>query len=441
MRLSLSHSNSSGRSLTGASLKRALIRSRDRRAAGKAARLAVAALLAATALGAAESPQAGELCGQAGGIASELATISGMKLHHPVPCDFITKEKVNEFLKKRVKEATTPDDIRAEELTLKKFGFVPPDFNLEKTTIDLLTEQAAAFYDYDKKKLFVTETTAPETQSPVLAHELSHAIADQNFNLGKFIRQGRKSDDGATARLAIMEGQATWLMSEYLARKLGQSLKNSPSLVRMMSALTDSSGQFPVFDSAPLYLRQTLVFPYTKGMLFQQAVVERDGDAAFSEVFQRPPVSTQQILHPEKYFDQAKPTEPELPDPKLPRSFKSLAGGSVGELDHEVLLEQYAGKPASDEIGPHWRGGVFELREDKKAARVVLLYAVQWDSSEIARRYFDAYRTAMSKKWKKMTVSSESPASVTGTGDDGRFELRLSGNTVTSMEGLPPAIN
>ena len=394
--------------------------------------------LAACALpAAAESVRASELCGQAAGIAMELATISGMKLHHPVPCDLISKDQVNDFLKKRVKEATTPDEIRGEELTLKKFGFVPADFNLEKTTIDLLTEQAAAFYDYDKKKLFVTETTSPDTQSPVLAHELSHAIADQNFNLGKFIRQGRKSDDGATARLAIMEGQATWLMSEYLARKLGQSLKNSPSLVRMMSAMADSAGQYPVFDSAPLYLRQTLIFPYTKGMLFQQAVIEHDGDEGFAEVFRRPPASTQQILHPEKYFKTEAPASPALPDPKLPRGFKSLVGGSMGELDHEVLLEQFAGKQASDDIGPHWNGATFELRENKKAARVVLLYAVEWDSPEIARRYFDAYRQVLAKKWKKMNVTKETADLVTGTGDDGHFELRLAGKLVTSMEGLP----
>ena len=74
----------------------------------------------------------------------------------------------------------------------------------------------------------------------MLAHELSHALADQNFNLARFIRQGRKSDDGASARLAVMEGQATWLMSEFLARKTGQSLKNSPSLVAMMSNLSEN---------------------------------------------------------------------------------------------------------------------------------------------------------------------------------------------------------
>ena len=403
-----------------------------------AAALVATALLVYAAPAAEESPKAAELCGQAPGIASELATISGLKLHHPVPCDLITKDKVNEFLKKRVKEATTPDEIRAEELTLKKFGFVPADFNLEKTTIDLLTEQAAAFYDYDKKKLFVTETTSPETQLPVLAHELSHAIADQNFNLGKFIRQGRKSDDGATARLAIMEGQATWLMSEYLARKLGQSLKDSPSLVQMMSAMADSSGQYPVFDKSPLYLRETLIFPYTKGMLFQQAVVEHDGNDAFAEVFRRPPVSTQQILHPDRYFHPTTPAQPDLPDLKLPHGYKSLVGGSLGELDHELLLQQFVSKAAADDIGPHWSGAAFDLQENKKEGRVVLLYAAQWDSPEVARRYFDAYRQVLTKKWKKMTITSETADSVAGTGDDGRFELHCNGAVVTSIEGLAP---
>lgn len=384
-------------------------------------------------------PRAKDLCGEANHIAQDLTKISGMPLRHAVPCDFITKGKINEFLNKRVKEVAKPEEIRAEELTLKKFGLVPQDFDLAKNTVDLLTEQAAAFYDYDKKKLFITESTPEETQEPVLAHELSHALADQSFNLARFIRKGHKSDDGAAARLAVMEGQATWMMSEYLARKNGQSLKDSPGLVAMMSNLSESSGgQYPVFENAPLYLRLTLVFPYTKGMLFQNAVFQRDGQYGFAEVFRRPPVSTQQIIHPEKYFSNVKPTEPELPDPHLPRSYKGLVGGSLGELEHGVLLEQFAGKQLSGEIAPHWRGSVFELREDKKAGFVVLLYAVEWENEEAARQYFRAYREGLAKKWKKLSVDSESADSVTGTGDDGRFELHRNGVFVTSVEGLPP---
>jgi hypothetical protein len=390
----------------------------------------------------AQSSRAQEVCGLANRIVLDLTRISGMKLRHPVPCDYITKEKINAFLKERMKDAASPEEIRAEELTLKKFGFVPPDFDLAKTTVDLLTEQAAAFYDYHKKKLFITDSTPSDTQEPVLAHELSHALADQNFNLARFIRQGRKSDDGSTARLAVMEGQATWLMSEYLARKNGRSLKDSPDLASSMSRLGEgSAGDFPVYDNAPLYMRLTLVFPYATGMLFQNAVCERDGQAGFAEVFRRAPVSTQQVIHPEDYFSNVKPTQPELPDAHLPRGYKSLVGGELGELDHAVLLEQFAGKERAAEIAPHWRGCNFELRENKKAGRVVLLYAAEWDSEESARRYFAAYREALGKKWKKMSVASETADSVTGSGDDGRFELRRKGAIVTSVEGLDTAIN
>jgi len=125
----------------------------------------------------------------------------------------------------------------------------------------------------------------------VLAHELSHALADQNFNLARFIRQGRKSDDGSTARLAVMEGQATWLMSEYLARKSGRSLKDSPALASSMSRLGEEPAGVPVYDNAPLYMRLTLVFPYARGMLFQNARVRARREEGFGEVFRRAPVA------------------------------------------------------------------------------------------------------------------------------------------------------
>ena len=184
-------------------------------------------------------------CRQVPEISRQLSEITGLPLRRPVPCSFIDKQQVNAFLKQRLKEETTPEDIRAEELTLKKFGLVPADFDLAASTVDLLTEQAAAFYDYHKRKLFLTGATGGESQDTVLAHELAHALADQNFNLARYIKQGRKSDDGSTARLSVMEGQATWLMSEYAARHLGQTLLGNPALAASMAGMTDSgAGDF-----------------------------------------------------------------------------------------------------------------------------------------------------------------------------------------------------
>jgi hypothetical protein len=371
----------------------------------------------------------------------ELANISGLRLHRKVPSDLISKDKVNAFLKKKVKEVSTPNELRAEELTLKKFGLVPPDFNLAQTTVDVLTEQAAAFYDYHAKKLFITDWTPSATREAALAHELAHALADQHFNLKRFIRKARESDDEALARMAVMEGQATWLMSEFLARRTGETLVHNDALADRMNRMSDSggTGEFPVFEGSPLYIRATLIFPYTGGMRFQQAVVDKNDKAAFAEVFQRPPVSTQQILHPDKYFAAAKPAAPDLPKPPpFVQGYKGLIGGTFGELDHQVLLEQYAGKPAAEEIAPHWRGGQYEIIENKKKDRSILLYASRWEDAASARKFFEAYRKAMSGKWKKMVVSEDQGDTLKGRGDDGDFVLHVEGSVVTSIEGLEP---
>ncbi len=250
-----------------------------------------------------------------------------------MPAEIITRDKVKEFLEKRMKDVASPEEVRVEELTLKKFGLVPPEFDLAKNTVDLLTEQAAAFYDFNRKKLFITDWTPSATREPALVHELGHALADQNVNLGRFIKQGRKSDDGSMARLAVMEGQASWLMAEYLARKAGQSLATSPATLESMAhGIEAGAGEFPVFEGEPLYLRQTLVFPYTKGLLFQNVVYQRMGKSAFAEVFRRPPISTRQILHPEAYFAESAPTQPALPQFPEAHGYKRIVDGSVGEL-------------------------------------------------------------------------------------------------------------
>jgi len=373
----------------------------------------------------------------------ELNQITGLKIHHKVPFDLISKDQVNTFLKDRVEEKSSQEDLRVEEIGLKKFGFVPQDFDLKKSEVDLLTEQSAAFYDYHKKKLYITDWASKEMREEALVHELAHALADQNFHLERFINKGADDDDLSMAREAVMEGQATWLMSEAVERRNGLTLKGSPEAVERMSRSMESGEkEYPVFESTPVYLRRTLVFPYTQGMLFQNAVVEKDGETAFAEVFRHPPVSTQQILHPEKYFAHAMPTKPPLPRFSGGRGYKQLALGTMGELDHALLIEQYLDKKRADEIAPHWRGGVYALEEKKKEKRVVLEYAVEWENAEWARRYFAAYQEVLRKKWRKIEVRSDGDSTFAGLGDDGYFVVRLAGAVVTSLEGLrDPAVD
>jgi hypothetical protein len=406
----------------------------------KALIVALLALLLAVAAAPAQSgvdvSQAREIFSEIDGILQDLHEITGFKIKHRVPAEIITRDKVKEFLEKRMKEASSPEEIRVEELTLKKFGLVPQDFDLAKNTVDLLTEQAAAFYDFHRKRMFITDWTPSATREPALVHELGHALADQNVNLEKFIKQGQKSDDGSMARLAVMEGQASWLMAEYLARKTGQSLATSPALLDTMAhSIESGANEFPVFESEPLYLRETLTFPYSQGLLFQNAVYERMKQKAFDEVFRKPPVSSQQILHPDTYFSGLEPARPALPQLANAHGYKRIADGTVGELDHSVLLEQYAGREESAAVSPHWRGGAYALLEHRSPERVVLLYAVEWDDAASAGHYFRLYRQVLEKKWKHLAIESESPTTLSGAGDDGHFLVQLTGNLVTSVEG------
>jgi hypothetical protein len=367
----------------------------------------------------------------------DLNQITGLKIHRQVPYDLISKNQVNQFLKDRIKQEADPEDLRIEELSLKKFGFVPQDFDLAKTEVELLTEQAAAFYDYHKKKLYITDWAPKDMREEALIHELAHALADQNFHLERFIRKGSDDDDLSMAREAVMEGQATWLMSETVERRAGQTLKGSPDSVELMSKAMDSGGKdYPVFDSSPLYLRRTLVFPYTQGLLFQNAVVEKLDRGAFAEVFRHPPVSTQQILHPEKYFMHEAPTHPALPRLSAGKGYKKVAVGTMGELDHALLIEQFLDAERAKQIAPHWRGGAYALEEKKSEQRVVLEYSVEWEDADWARQYFEAYENVLRKKWRKIEVQQGDDSIFAGRGDDGYFVVRVEGTVVRSLEGL-----
>ncbi len=367
----------------------------------------------------------------------DLAEVTGLAWRRPVKYELIDRSHVEKFMRDRLKDSVKPGEVRAEEITLKKFGFVPPDFDLGKSTVDLLTEQAAAFYDFHKKKLFLTDWASSEMQDSALVHELAHALADQHFNLGRFIEQSGKSDDSALARMAVMEGQASWLMTEVLARRRGQSLIGRPELAEALSRPSDAGNSaYPVFNTVPLYLRETLVFPYNAGLRFQNAVVEKYGKEAFGRVFRQPPVSSRQILHPDDYFSAVEPVSIQPPPLPSTRGLHRLSEGMLGELDFAILLEEHAGKAASAEVSPHWRGGAYAVWERKDKSRSILAYSVEWDSEDMARRYFDLYAAVQAKKWKKREVREQSAAEVTGLGDDGRFIVRVHASTVSVIEGL-----
>ena len=401
-------------------------------------RLLACLLLTAVLLGAAEWPLFSEI----GAIEQGLSEITGLRFTRHVPYALINKEQLRRYLEDRIKEIK-PADIRAEELTLKLLGLIPPDFDLRQNTVDLLTEQAAAFYDYNKRKLFVLEgSDAGSEERMVLVHELAHALADQHFPLRKYIREGSESDDGSTARLAVMEGQATWLMAAYLSKLGGGPAEVPDAVLQLMTNPTDSTPeQYPVFSQAPPYIRDSLVFPYNEGMLFQNAVFKKLGREAFAEVFRHPPVSTQQILHPDRYLAHSAPGMPDPPAVPEHRQVRELGDGTLGEFDFRVLLSQYTTKEEGEQAATHLTGGSYELYEYKHGKLPVLALTSAWDSEESAGRYLKLYGQVLKGKWKKLDIASQSATEITGHGDSGYFRIWKDGARVYQLEGLKSPVH
>ena len=405
-------------------------------------RLGLFLSLACAALAQNLAPPTNAIFSQVDDILQTLSDITGWRVQRTVPAEILSKDNFRQMVEEGVKDAEGDKETRAAEIALKMFGLVPQDFNLAQESGDLLAEQAAAFYDYKKKRLFVLDSTKADNEQLIaLAHELAHALADQQHPLQKFIRDA-DGDEQSTARQAVIEGQATWLSWAYLSKKAGGRGEVPPALVDRLAEGAGASGDdFPVFSQAPLYIRESLTFPYTEGMRFQDAVYRDLGPAAFERVFRDPPRSTQHIMHPETYLAGRMPTMPVLPRlevavGKEARHFRILTDGDVGEFDYSVLLRQYIGEAEGREAATHWRGGVYRLYEHKKEKYPVLAHSSEWDSPAAARTFFDLYQRVLRAKWKKLEIATSSGTEVSGTGDDGRFSLRLDGVTVHSIEGI-----
>ena len=370
-------------------------------------------------------------------IVKTLSDITGMTEKHAVPYGHMSKGELRKFLGKRIKKTLKPEEIYADELSLKMFGLVPQDFDLKKSTIDLLTEQAAAFYDYDEKKLFMLEDSSFSAETTTLAHELSHALADQYFNLGKYMEDSPANDDENLAHTAVVEGQASWLMIAYELKQSGQPPVPTPEMVKSVADTSESSmADYPVLKNSPLYIQESLLFPYSEGTTFFDAVYKKMGKSAFAAVFTDPPVDSSQVMHPGKYFAHEKPTKPDLPKLDAGVKVKEVTEGSMGEFDHSILLRQYLGDAKAALISGHLRGGQFKIVGLGKTKRPILLYSSQWDSAASAADYFAAYKKVLHSKWKHFDEISNSKDTLKGTGDNGFFESHLSGDRVTSVEGM-----
>ena len=400
---------------------------------------------------------------------------TGLPVKREVKRKLTSRDQVVSYLTKHLDDEDTKR-LRRSELVLKKFGLLPRDFDLQTFLVALLREEVAGYYDPKTRTVNLLDWVPMAEQEPVMAHELTHALQDQFVGMEKWMKKGDKylgeikkdptpadieNDEIDNAREAVIEGQAQAIMFQYAIAPTGHSIATSPELVESMEdeSLTGTPGT-KVFNEAPIFMRESLTFPYSYGMEFIIKLMQKGGkEKAFAEVLKNPPHTTRQIMEPETYLSGEKIEPMRVPDFKRDFSdYQKFDIGAMGEFDVAVLIEQYAGKPASKRLYPEWRGGYYYAAKPKPglasgaAAPLGLLYVSRWSNADKAADFAAIYAHSLPQRYKKAEETT-GPASKareensesevnrlrgrhTWDTDEGEVVIESQGDTVFVSEGL-----
>ncbi len=396
---------------------------------------------------------------------------TGLAIKKQVKRRLTSRDEVESYLTKHMKDEDVKR-LQRSELVLKKFGLLPRDFDLEKLLVSLLREQVAGYYDPKTKTVNLLDWVPMEEQEPVMAHELTHALQDQTVGLDKWMKRGDKdlgeirkdptpadieNDEMDDAREAVVEGQAETVMLQYELAPVGRSILDSPDLVDSMeSQMANGTDDSTVFKDAPIFLRESLTFPYSYGLKFEVQLLEKGGkEKAFEGVLANPPHTTRQIMQPETYLSGEE--IPPMPVVEFKHDFKDYVKfdiGAMGEFDVAVLIEQYAGKKLSERLYPEWRGGYYYAARPKgdSAAPLGLFYVSRWSDAEKAAEFADIYARSLTKRYQKAEEVGNPPSGQTAqhsrykinllqgrhawTTEDGTVVIEQHGDTVLVSESL-----
>ncbi len=415
-----------------------------------------------------------ELLGDQDEILRFVSKDTGLPIKESVKSRFISRDAVNKEMRKKFDEDKDTTRMERSELVLKKFGLLDRDFNLRPFLLSLLTEQIAGFYDNKTKQMTLLDWVPIDEQKPVMAHELTHALQDQKVGLTKWgdqeddsgkngVAQNLAQDNGHiakdeadTAREAVLEGQAMVSFADHMLADNGhpgKTIKDFPQVGEMLANGAGDTADSPVLARAPLVLQESLLFPYTAGLQFEQAVLTKGGTAkAFAGVLDAPPSSSYEIMTPKAYLQHLPVPVMLLPDihPMLKEAgYEPYDVGVMGELDVRMTAELFGGKPLAEALAPEWDGGVYYAAQRKDAAgaekavsttaSLALLYSSRWKNEDSARSFFEVFDQEMPRQYdglKRRQADEKDENERVYSSNEGDILLKLEGKRVWVSEGF-----
>jgi hypothetical protein len=266
-------------------------------------------------------------------IRGDIEQQRGAKFSRPVKVQVTDAKGFLEYAKKRQEKTETPERRVRDETIAKMLGLIDPDLDLQAALEKLLEGQVGGFYEPGADTFYLMESFGGDIARIILAHELTHALDDQLYDLDGTLKKLGQRTDAEFAYSAVVEGSGTSAMNKWMFAHL-QNL-DKKALMESGDITTRGLEDAPQFLWKPLiavYLRGEGFLVRTEGMNIAMKAAAADD---LKQAFQHPPRSSEQILHPQKYWDPKEADEPrdvEIDASKLPAGWKSMGDDTLGEI-------------------------------------------------------------------------------------------------------------
>jgi hypothetical protein len=381
---------------------------------------------------------------QAAKIEAGIQDLRQLRFKRPVPLIVKTPDEAEAMMEADLMRDNTDDQLEVDAVAGALTGLYPKGIDLKAASLKLLKSQVAGFYDPHGKEMVLVEggddlgimNSAAQFMiqrdiagEMLLAHELTHALQDQNFDLESSLDKVKDDDDRALALKSVAEGDATIAGFAYAVGRMDNSTADTltDSLKQLPQALKADAPDTPEGLSAPL------LFQYSDGVRFVAEAYRRGGWAAVDALYRNPPQSSHQILHPELYFDTPMPAPRiELAGyDKLMSGWKVADADTFGELLLRVILERNLGKQ-STEVALATRWAADRMIILQRSHDVNVIWMLEFSDAQTASHFAVVYQTLLDR-----LLGASSPHRI-----DTRSNavLVVIGEGANSFDALAPAI-
>jgi len=354
-----------------------------------------------------------------------------------------------EFRARTIEDLNRPDSLEEIENSRKllvALGLLGPDLDLYALELQFRTGVVLGQYDPDTRQLYViTDAATPGPMERItLAHEYTHALQDQHYDIRSLMPKNSDNSDRDLAASALMEGDAV------LMEELFQTLVFTPQERAEKRRTEQALGSGLDLDRIPLVIREETYFPYVEGPRFIFSVAGPDAirgvlqtgtgyGPLVNRIFENPPRSSAQVIHPEKYLAGANPVDVQFPDlaAALGDGWKQLRKDLLGEIDHRIIVQQFVNRERGEQVSAGWAGDAFALLGKGDEAAVVI--SSRWDSPGAANDWYSAYTQVVEARYGgRQQVAEQDANRVVWRTPDGMQALRRSGTSTTILIAQTP---